>query len=189
MFRWVGLGALGLLASCSSSLDTTRVPMSSTAGAPAASARSAGNVTDQLAQKLNQHRASIGRDPLPRHPGLDKMAREHCAFMARNRGKFSVHSKNISHYGFEQRAMMAQRAYGMGACAENVAGGFMQGDIATQLTEAWVASSKHSNNLKQKWHATGIAVYVASDGFVYATQIFAMKGESRMAFYDNLRRF
>ena len=181
MFRWIGLGALGLLASCSSSLDTTRVPMSSSAASPGVPGSSSGAVTEELSRSLERYRASIGREAIPRHAGLDKLAREHCEFMARNRGKFNVSSANISHYGFESRAFAAQKMYGMGHCAENVAGGVIHGDIAAELTKAWVGSSKHSYNIKQKWHATGLGVYVASDGFVYATQIFAMKEQSGMA--------
>lgn len=190
LFRWVGLGAIALLASCSSNLDTTRVPVSASSSMPGVSSGSAKNLTDRLERSLNRYRASIGREAIPRHPGLDALAREHCAFMARNRGKFTLGSANISHYGFEERALIAQRRYHMGNCAENVAGGVIQGgDIAAELTKAWTSSSGHRQNLKGKWHATGIGVYVASDGFVYATQIFAAKGQSRVAFYDHLRDF
>ena len=98
--------------------------------------------------------------------------------MAKNRGKFSIGSSNISHYGFEERAMIAKTRYGMGHCAENVAGGTFAGDIPSGLTNAWVESSKHAFNLKHNWTATGIGVYVASDGYVYATQIFGNKVHS-----------
>lgn len=189
LLRWVGFGAVAILASCASDLDTTRVPVSASAATPSGSAVSSKSVTDRLERALNDYRASVGQQPIARHPGLDALAREHCEFMARNRGKFTLGSENISHYGFEERALLAKRRFQMGNVAENVAGGFIKGDIASQLANAWASSSKHVYNLKQKWHATGIGVYIAPDGYVYATQIFATKGQSRVAFYDHLRDF
>ncbi|BCX49994.1 hypothetical protein HAHE_39020 [Haloferula helveola] len=193
LLPWVGLGGMLLLASCSSSLDTTRVPMSATASHSTPSKSiSQSAVVRKLDASINAYRRSIGREPLQRHSGLDRMAQEHCEFMARNRGKFSVGSQNISHYGFEQRTMVAQRTYGMGSVAENVAGGVIQGDIASQLTSAWTGSKGHRFNLKQKWHTSGLGVYVAADGMVYATQIFATKGLSaptKMAFREHLGGF
>ncbi len=163
--------------------------MSSSSAVPGEASRSSKGVADQLERSLNRYRSSIGKQAISRHAGLDALARRHCEFMARNRGKFTLGSENISHYGFEERALLAKRRFGMGNCAENVAGGVIRGDIASQLTQAWTTSSKHVYNLKQDWHATGIGVYVASDGFVYATQIFATKGRSKMAFHDHLRDF
>ncbi|MCH7225380.1 CAP domain-containing protein [Verrucomicrobiaceae bacterium E54] len=174
------VGSLALLASCSSSLDTTRIPMSASSGAAESSARSSSDMADRLERSLNEYRASIGKAPIPRHAGLDAMARRHCEFMARNRGKFSLGSDNISHFGFEERAMLAERRYGLGHCAENVAGGMIPGNIPSELTKAWVGSSKHVYNLKHDWSATGIGVYVAPDGYVYATQIFGNKVHSEM---------
>ena len=131
----------------------------------------------------------VGREAIPRHPGLDKLAQRHCEFMARNRGKFTLDSANISHFGFEGRALVAQRRYKMAHCAENVAGGFIHGDIAAELTQAWLKSSKHAYNLKQVWHATGLGVFVTSDGFVYATQFFATKDQSKTASHGRLGDF
>ncbi|MEM9236673.1 MAG: hypothetical protein AAGB14_07830, partial [Verrucomicrobiota bacterium] len=103
--------------------------------------------------------------------------------------KFELGSANISHYGFEERTLHAQRRLGMSSVAENVAGGVIRGDIASQLTGAWTGSKKHLYNLKQDWDATGIGVYVADDGMVYATQIFATKSNSQMQMVDRFRQF
>lgn len=180
VFRLATVGSFALLVSCSSSLDTARIPVSASSGAAESSAHSSSDVAGRLERSLNEYRASIGKAPIPRHAGLDALARRHCEFMAKNRGKFTLGSDNISHYGFEERAMLAEKRYGLGHCAENVAGGVIQGDVASQLTKAWVGSSKHVYNLKHDWSATGIGVYVASDGFVYATQIFGNKIHSEM---------
>lgn len=179
----VSVAAL-LLVSCGPQLDTARVPV-----VAAAPGKSTASLTDRLEHSLNRYRASIGKSAIPRHAGLDKLAREHCVFMARNRGKFSLGSENISHYGFDGRTLIAQRRYGMESVAENVAGGVIRGDIPSHLVKAWSASKDHSYNLRQSWAATGIGVYVADDGMVYATQIFATQGHSQMATMDRFRQF
>lgn len=176
-------GVTVLLASCASDLDTTRIPMS------AAPTPSDSSVAGKLRQCITQYRQSIGKSQIPRHAALDQMAMDHCRFMAKNRGKFSLGSDNISHYGFEERSLLAQRRFGMASVAENVAGGVIQGDIPSQLTKAWTSSKTHAYNLEQNWDATGIGVYVADDGMVYATQIFATKTNSQMQMVDRFRQF
>lgn len=176
-------GVTVLLASCATDLDTTRVPMSAVAPSNQSS------VVGRLDHSLNQYRQSIGKAPIQRNAALDRLAMEHCMFMSKNRGKFTLGSSNISHYGFEERSLIAQRRYGMSSVAENVAGGVIKGDVASQLTAAWTGSKKHLYNLKQNWDATGIGVYVADDGMVYATQIFATKANSQMQMVDRFRQF
>jgi len=169
--------------SCSSSLDTASVPMSTGAST------SQSSVVKNLDRSLNQYRQSIGKAPIRRHAALDRLAMDHCRFMAKNRGKFTLGSENISHYGFEERALLAQRQFGMASIAENVAGGVIRGNIASQLTNAWTSSKRHHYNLRQDWDATGIGVFVAGDGMVYATQIFATKSNSQMQMVDRFRQF
>ena len=173
-----------LFSSCAGSHQTTRVPM-----AAAGSASTPGDLDDRLALALNDYRSSIGKAALPRHRGLDQLALDHCRFMAANRGKFQLGSENISHCGFEERTLMAQRGYGMQSVAENVAGGKISGDIPGGLVKAWVASKGHAFNLRADWHATGIGILVADDGMVYATQIFATRNGSAMATTDRFRQF
>ncbi|MGE9269235.1 MAG: CAP domain-containing protein, partial [Verrucomicrobiales bacterium] len=136
--RGLGAGLALLFASCASSIDTTRISM-----AKSVEGRSSHQV-EELHAALNDFRRSIGEDPLPRHRGLDRMAQEHCEFMAKNQGKFSLGSENISHYGFESRVLMAQRAYQMDSVSENVAGGAIQGNVAETLVKSWTKSKKHS---------------------------------------------
>jgi uncharacterized protein YkwD len=176
-----------LFSSCASSPETTRVAVS--ASNPAATAKTPGNLDERLTASLNQYRQSIGKAPLPRHRGLDQMALDHCRFMAANRGKFKLGSDNITHYGFEERTLLAQRAHGMQTVAENVAGGYMQGDLASGVTQAWVKSKGHEFNLRSDWDATGVAILVTEDGMVYATQIFATQNGSTMGTMDRFRQF
>jgi len=183
LMRGIGASIVLLFASCASDLDTTKIPM--------ANSTSSGK-SDQVSRvhdSINNYRRSIGKAPLRRHAGLDRMAQQHCEFMAKNRGKFTLGSANISHYGFEDRALAAQRAYSMQNVAENVAGGVIPGDIPSTLVESWVNSKKHIFNVKGNWDATGIGVHIAPDGMVYATQLFATENRSHMALRDRMSSF
>lgn len=183
-YRWVAVGCAALLASCASRLDTTKVPMSSVPSHADAS------LAGKIHANVNHFRGSIGRQPLTRHAGLDRIAQAHSEFMMNNRGRFAVDGRNVSHYGFEERVLTAQRLMSMQNLAENVAAGErMVGDPAGQLVNAWKSSAKHSYNMSQNWNATGIGVAIAEDGSVFATQIFATRNDSHMALTDRFRSF
>jgi uncharacterized protein YkwD len=171
-----------MLASCGPQLDMTSVPMSS-----GAVAKSDGSLAGNIHSQVNAHRGAIGKPSLPRHAGLDRMAQQHSEFMMRNRDKIEG---GLSHYGFEERAMAAQRLMSMSNVAENIAtcsGGFTS--PTSTLVEAWKNSSGHAMNMKNNWDATGVGVAVAPDGTVFATQIFATQSQSHMAMTDRLRQF
>lgn len=175
-----------LFASCGPKLTTTTVPMSSVA----AVSRGDGSVAGTIHAQVNSFRTSNGRESVPRHAGLDRMAQQHSEFMRQNRGKFFGASSNISHYGFEERSLMAQRQMKMGNVAENIATCSGVGSSsASVLVNAWKNSSGHQENMKGNWDATGIGVVVDSDGTVFATQIFASENHSHMALTDRMRQF
>ena len=170
------------LASCGPRLDMTTVPMSS-----AGPSRGDGSLAGSLHAQVNAHRGAIGRSSLPRHAGLDRLAQQHSEFMLRNRGKIEG---GLTHYGFEERAMAAQRLMSMSNVAENIAtcsGGFT--NPSSSLVNAWKNSSGHAKNMGSNWDVTGLGVAVASDGTVFATQIFASQSQSHMAMTDRLRQF
>lgn len=172
-----------MLASCGPKLDMTSVPMSS-----GAVAKSDGSLAGNLHSQVNAHRGAIGKSSLPRHAGLDRLAQQHSEFMMRNRDK--IEGGGLSHYGFEERAMAAQRLMNMSNVAENIAtcsGGFSS--PTSTLVNAWKNSSGHAMNMKSNWDATGVGVAVAPDGTVFATQIFATQSHSHMAMTDRLRQF
>lgn len=183
LLRGMGAGIVLLFASCASDFDTTTVPMSQSSPSGTSSQ------VDQLHASINQYRRSIGKAPLRRHSGLDRLAQQHCEFMAKNRGKFTLGSQNISHYGFEERALYAQRAFSMQNVAENVAGGKISGNVSATLVKSWVDSSKHIFNIKGNWDFTGVGIYKAPDGMVYATQFFATQNRSHMALQDRMSPF
>src|SRR5690348_2947039 len=126
-----------LFASCGPQLNTTTVPMSTASAA----VKSDGSLAGTIYAQVNSYRASKGKSQLPRHAGLDKMAREHSEYMLRNS------KSGISHYGFEERALKAQRLMSMGEVSENVATCRGQGgNAASVLVEAWKKSSGHEMN-------------------------------------------
>jgi uncharacterized protein YkwD len=182
---WVAAAAALFCASCGPRLESTSVLMSS---APVS--KTDGSLAGAIHSRVNAYRESSGRPALPRHEGLDRMARQHSEFMLRNRGKFSGASANLTHYGFEERALNAQRTMNMGGVAENIAtcsGGI--GSSADILFGAWKGSSGHNRNMKGRWDATGIGVAVAPDGTVFATQLFATRHHSHMAMTERMRQF
>jgi len=173
-----------LLASCGPKLDSTTVLMSS---GPVS--KTDGTVAGNIHAQVNSYRQAQGKPALQRHSGLDRMAQQHSEFMRRNRGKFGGSSGNLTHYGFEERAMNAQRAMSMSDVAENVAscsGNY--GSAANTLVGAWKGSSSHDQNLRGKFTSTGIGVVVDDDGTVFATQLFASESHSHMAMRDSLRQ-
>jgi len=174
-----------LLASCGPKLETSMVMMSS---GPVA--KTDGSIAGNIHAQVNSYRQSKGKPALPRHAGLDRMAQQHSEFMRRNRGKFGGASGSLTHYGFEERALNAQRTMSMSNVAENVAtctGSY--GSAANTLFGAWKGSSSHDKNIRGQWNATGIGVVVDSDGTVFATQLFASENHSHMAMSDRMRQF
>lgn len=179
--------AVLLFASCGPQLDMTSVPMSSGNAGNATAPRSGGPLTGQIHSQVNSHRGSLGKSALPRHAGLDRLAQQHSEFMMRNRDKIEG---GLTHYGFEERSLAAQRLMGMSNVAENIAtcsGGFSS--PTSTLVDAWKNSSGHSKNMKNGWDVTGVGVAVAPDGRVFATQIFASQSQSHLAMTDRMRQF
>lgn len=173
-----------LFSSCASSSSGTN-PSAANSGQQAQPK----SLANSLHQTVNNHRKSKGKAPLKRHSGLDRLAYQHSKYMSQNRGDFSLGSKNISHYGFENRALVAKRSYRMENVAENVAGGKISGNISNTLLDSWNRSAKHSYNMMSDWDVTGLGVYVTDEGIVYATQLFATENRSHTALMDRMTGF
>lgn len=180
---WGGLAVSMLLASCGPQLTTTTVPMSSQ---PVS--KGDGTLEGSIHAQVNSFRSSVGRKEVRRHAGLDKMAQQHSDYMRASRGKSSGGS--LTHFGFEERALKAQRMMSMGEVAENIATCSRQGNNAVPvLVNAWKNSTGHMKNMKGQWDVTGIGVSVDSDGTVFATQIFANEDNSHMTMSHRMRQF
>jgi uncharacterized protein YkwD len=183
---WSVIPALAvLLAPCAPGLEhpsTTTIPV---ATAPAGH-RLAGSILAQV----NAYRQSLGKPVLRRHVGLDRLAQQHCEFMRRNRGKFGKgNAGNLTHLGFEERTMMAQRGMGMSDVGENIGSCRGTNQPADTLVGAWKKSTSHHMNLKGGWTQTGIGVVVDDDGTVFATQLFGNVNPSHQTMSNRMRAF
>lgn len=172
------------LASCASPPQpTTRMPV-------AASLRPDGSITSRLSQEVNAYRRSQGKSELQRHAGLDRLAQNHCEYLRQHRGTFSLNGKNVSHFGFEGRSLMARERYQMGSVSENVAASSkVQGSSTQRMLELWKGSKDHHKNMLDDWTATGIGVVVDSDGMIFATQLFATENLTQESVRDRFNRF
>jgi uncharacterized protein YkwD len=142
-------------------------------------------ISNQVHVSINNYRHSKGKQPLTRHPGLDRLAAQHSRFLLLNSGSFSVHGKKVSHYGFENRALAARRMYSMDTLGENVAAGRVaKNQAGNGLLKMWQNSKDHHNQLLEAWTHTGIGSVTGLDGTVYCTQIFATRDIRRQQTRD-----
>lgn len=189
--RLFGLLCVAALSSCANQSESTRMPVSATLN-PQASAPSQADksLRGQLFDEVNSYRRSQGRQDVQRHTGLDRLAEAHCEYLRRNRGSFSLYGKNVSHFGFEGRAMAARMNYQMSAVSENVAAAYHPGgQAAPVILELWKQSKDHHKNMTDKWTHSGIGVVVDSDGMVFATQLFATANYSQLTMRERMNSF
>jgi len=171
------------LASCASAPVPTRTQVS-------ASLRPDSSTTSRVFQEVNAYRRSCGAKELQRHAGLDRLAQEHCEFLRRNRGTFSLNGKNVSHFGFEGRNLIARERYRMSNVSENVAATSSGGhNPSAALIDLWKGSKDHHKNMLDDWTYTGVGLVVDSDGMAFSTQLFSNGGYSEVAPRDRFNRF
>lgn len=163
------------LASCASQPTARKVPVS-------ASVQPKNPISDRIYQDVNGYRASRGASQLRRHAGLDRLAQAHSQYLLEKRGTFGLHGSNVSHMGFEGRALVAREHYQMSAVSENVAAvnGRSENEASQALLKLWKGSPEHHENMVDDWQFTGIGTAVAEDGTVFSTQLFANEGVGRM---------
>ena len=181
--RLLAVICFGALASCATPPAPTRMPVS-------ASLRPQPSVSNRLFQEINAYRRSRGARELQRHAGLDRLAQQHCEYLRQHRGQFSIYGTNVSHLGFDGRALIARERYQMQSVSENVAAARKPGaDPAPLLIDLWKNSKDHHQNMIDDWTHTGIAVVVDSDGMAFATQIFSTLGNFQMSARERFNRF
>ncbi len=180
----IAVACAGALASCASQPETRKIPVSATLNRPDNS------LSGQVHQEVNSYRRTKGVSALQRHAGLDRMAQQHCEYLRKNRGTFSLYGKNVSHFGFEGRAMMAREAFQMNSVSENVASANKaSGSPAPTMVRLWAGSKDHEYNMRSSWTHTGVGVVVDDDGTVFATQLFATVSNSQMTTRERFNRF
>lgn len=171
------------LSSCAPQPQPTKLHVS-------ASIRPDSSLSGQVFQGVNAYRSQHGASALQRHAGLDRLAQEHCEYLRQHRGTFKLHGKNVSHFGFEGRALAARERYQMQNVSENVAAANHPGKSpAPVVVNLWAGSKDHESNMRQSWTHTGVATVTDSDGMVFATQLFATVSNSQLATRERFNRF
>lgn len=179
----ITVACFGALASCASQPQTQKMSVS-------ASLRPTSSLSEQVFREVNSYRRSHGAKDLERHVGLDRLAQEHCEYLRAHRGSFGLYGKNVSHYGFGGRALMAQRAYNMQNVSENVVSANHPGEkMAPVLVTLWAGSKDHEFNMRGDWKYSGIGVVVDQDGTVFSTQLFGTPANAQMAMRDRFNHF
>ena len=169
--KWIAALYVCAVASCATPTNRTSVPMSARSVVSSKEA-----LADSIHAEVNSYRRRHGAKSLQRHPGLDRLAHEHCEFLRKNRGTFRIHGKNVSHSGFKGRAMAARRKFHMSAVGENVvAAQASGGNAASTLVSLWTGAHGHERNMRQAWTHAGIGVVIDDDGMIFATQLFGTR--------------
>lgn len=172
-----------LATSCASPPTPTRIPVS-------APLRPNASVSEKLFKEINDYRRSVGARELQRHAGLDRLAQEHCEYLRAHRGTFSLNGKNVSHIGFDGRALIARERYQMEGVSENVAAAKYPGQSPTAvIITLWKNSKDHHENMIDSWTHSGIGVVEDSDGMYFATQIFSTVSSAPMSNRERFSRF
>lgn len=154
----------GVLASCSAPPSTiNRIPVSSSLGREA-------TLSDRVFAEVNSYRASKGKVALQRHAGLDRLAQQHCDYLVKNGGNYSLHGKHVSHVGFEGRALTARHSHKIMSFGENVVAS--TNHSPKHLINLWAGSNGHEQNMRNDWSCTGVATAVNAQGMVISTQVF-----------------
>jgi len=176
--------SIAILSSCASQPPlTTKIPVST-------SLRPGASKSDKILAAVNDYRSSHGAAQLQRHPGLDRLAQQHCEYLRKNRGTFQLYGKNVSHYGFDGRAALARERYQMSYVSENVAAASYNGSNPGPLmVKLWSESKGHEQNMRGSWTHTGIGVVVDSDGTVFTTQLFSTVSMSLRSSRERFNRF
>ncbi|MGE5943984.1 MAG: CAP domain-containing protein [Flavobacteriales bacterium] len=115
----------------------------------------------EILELINDHRLSVGLNPLQNMDLIKSQAFNHADYMAEN--------QKISHdYFFERSAFLKQKA-GAIKVAENVAYGFT---TAQSLVNEWIKSEAHKANIEGDFTNFDISAEKGTDNKLYYTNIF-----------------
>jgi uncharacterized protein YkwD len=119
----------------------------------------------EVHQLINDYRVSKNLSPLIAHEIITRQARMHSQAMATKKIP-------VDHSGFEQRVDIISRFLPLSAAAENIAYYTEYARCAEGVTQNWLKSTAHRENIEGDYHLTGIGVAVDAHGACYITQIF-----------------
>lgn len=116
---------------------------------------------DKIVALVNQHRNSIGLNPLEDNPASYKYAEEHNNYM--------ITKNELSHDNFESRASkIAEESHAV-SVSENVARYYVS---AEQTIDAWLNSASHKKAMEGDYTHTTLSIQLDKAGRPYFTQIF-----------------
>lgn len=116
-----------------------------------------------IVELVNQHRATLGLNPLTISDVVAEQSTIHSKNMAVGKTRFS-------HDGFNKRADAIMEQIGGVGFAENVAYGQT---TAESVVEGWLNSPGHRKNIEGDFTHIGVGIAQAKDRTLYYTQIFA----------------
>jgi uncharacterized protein YkwD len=122
-------------------------------------------VEQEVHQLINDYRISQNLSPLIAHEIITRQARMHSQAM-------ETKKIPVDHSGFDQRVEIISQSLPLSAAAENIA--YHKGDshCVQEVTQNWLKSTAHRENIEGDYNLTGIGVAMDSHGACYITQIF-----------------
>jgi len=137
--------------------------LASSGPAPVHTPETAVSMSSQILRYVNEHRRSIGLQPLQANSFISSVALEHSRNMLSGKTPFG-------HEGFQGRIDRIRKHMGpLHVAAENVASGPMD---AREVVDGWLHSPGHRRNIEGDFKLTGIGLARKSNGMIYFTQIF-----------------
>ncbi|MBT8280399.1 MAG: CAP domain-containing protein [Muriicola sp.] len=118
-------------------------------------------VEQQLLEIVNEHRISLGSEPLQFNALAYDYANLHNDYM--------ISKGTISHDNFSSRASKIAAETNAKEIAENVA---MDYPNAAEAFQGWLESPNHKDTMEADYTNTAISVKKGADGTLFYTQIF-----------------
>ena len=118
----------------------------------------------EVAERINQYRASKGLNPLEKINHISNVAEDHDAYM--------ISVNTLTHALFAQREDNLKATLGAVSVGENIAYNY---STAQSVVDAWLASPSHKANIEGNYTHYGISVRENEAGKKYFTNLFIRK--------------
>ena len=118
----------------------------------------------EILELINNHRLSLGLNPLAEMDVIKSVAYSHTDYM--------VDNDEVSHHNFFTRSNYLKLNAGAEKVSENVAFGYSS---AESVVRAWIKSEAHKENLEGDFTNFDISAEKNEDGRWYYTNIFIKK--------------
>ena len=127
-------------------------------------AKEAKTIEVEILELINNHRLSLGLNPLADMPIVKSVAHSHTDYM--------VDNDQVSHHNFFTRSDYLKSNAGAKKVSENVAFGYSS---AKSVVRAWIKSEAHKENLEGDYTNFDISAEKNEEGRWYYTNIFIKK--------------